>query len=366
MTPQAKTTLFITTDAVGGVWRYSLALARGLADEGRGCTLAVLGPAADAAQRAEADAIPGCRLLQTGLALEWLLKSRAELDRLIQDLARLARRSGAAATHLHAPALAANGWPQPVVAVAHSCMATWWDAVHGGAAPAAIAWHAEATRQGLLRVDAAIAPSAAFAQALARVYDLGRPVTVVYNGLPDATGSALDRAGYVFTAGRLWDEAKNVAVLDAAAARMRVAVRAAGALCTPVGSAVRFDHIEPLGTLSADATRAAMASACIFASPARYEPFGLAVLEAALLATPLVLSDIPTFRELWDGAATFVAAQDAQAWATALDGLAQDKARRVQLGLAARERARRYTQAGMVSATVAIHDGIGARRSRAA
>jgi glycosyltransferase involved in cell wall biosynthesis len=38
-------------------------------------------------------------------------------------------------------------------------------------------------------------------------------------------------------------------------------------------------------------------------APSLYEPFGLAVAEAARAARPLVLSDIPTFRELWGDAA---------------------------------------------------------------
>ena len=46
----------------------------------------------------------------------------------------------------------------------------------------------------------------------------------------------------------------------------------------------------------------------IFVSVSRYEPFGLAVLEAAHAGCALVLSDIPTFRELWQGAASFVIA----------------------------------------------------------
>ena len=50
-----------------------------------------------------------------------------------------------------------------------------------------------------------------------------------------------------------------------------------------------------------------MARTAVFVSPALYEPFGLAVLEAAQAGCALVLSDIPTFRELWDGVALFVA-----------------------------------------------------------
>ena len=57
---------------------------------------------------------------------------------------------------------------------------------------------------------------------------------------------------------------------------------------------------------AAPRSRAGSARCPIFVSAARYEPFGLAVLEAAQAGCALVLSDIPTFRELWDGAALFV------------------------------------------------------------
>jgi hypothetical protein len=49
--------VFMTTDAVGGVWSYSLELARGLAGHGVAIQLAVLGPEPDARQIAAADAV---------------------------------------------------------------------------------------------------------------------------------------------------------------------------------------------------------------------------------------------------------------------------------------------------------------------
>ena len=44
-----------------------------------------------------------------------------------------------------------------------------------------------------------------------------------------------------------------------------------------------------------------MARASIYALPARYEPFGLSILEAALSGAALVLGDIPSLREVWGG-----------------------------------------------------------------
>ena len=70
--------VFMTTDAVGGVWSYSLELARGLAGHGVAVELAVLGPEPDARQIAAADAIAGLSINTTLLPLDWTARSEAE------------------------------------------------------------------------------------------------------------------------------------------------------------------------------------------------------------------------------------------------------------------------------------------------
>ena len=109
-----------------------------------------------------------------------------------------------------------------------------------------------------------------------------------------------------------------------------------------------------------------MAHTASFAAPSLYEPFGLAVLEAAQQGTALLLSDIPVFRELWSGAAVFVQADRPTDWAAAITGLVDDRVRLAELGQAALLRSRRYTQHAMVSATMDVHRGIGQRAQRAA
>ena len=79
------------------------------------------------------------------------------------------------------------------------------------------------------------------------------------------------------------------------------------------------------------------------------------MLEAAAAGCALVLSDIPTFRELWDGCATFVDAHDAPGFAGAIDALIGDQGRRVAQGEAARARSRRYTPAATAAQTYAIY-----------
>ena len=129
VTAPAMPRLLVTTDAVGGVWRYAVDLAGGLADRGIETVLAVMGPPADAAQREEAEAVRGLRLVQTGLPLDWTADSPAALANASAKLAALAALTGVSAAHLHAPALVGDQpWSVPVVAVAHSCVGTWWRA----------------------------------------------------------------------------------------------------------------------------------------------------------------------------------------------------------------------------------------------
>jgi glycosyltransferase involved in cell wall biosynthesis len=348
--------LLITTDAVGGVWRYCIALAQGLAAHGTRCTLAVLGPAPDARQRDEASAIAGCTLVETGFQLDWVLGSRAALDATITGLIALATSTGATSAHLHAPSLACLRWPIPVAVVAHSCMGTWWHAVRQGPMPPDFAWHAANTADGLAAADVVIAPSAAFGRALRQVHRLGRTIEIIPNGLEDHPPRGVPRQGFVLAAGRLWDPAKNMGVLDRAACLVDFPIRAAGPVRAPQGGDFAARHLDLLGTLPGVFMRAVMARAAIFASPARYEPFGLAVLEAAQLATPLVLADIPTFAELWSDAAVFVPPEDESAWAETLTRLMADSDERARLGACARRRARLYTRDAMVTATAALHD----------
>ena len=92
----------------------------------------------------------------------------------------------------------------------------------------------------------------------------------------------------------------------------------------------------------------------VFVSPALYEPFGLAVLEAAQAGCALVLADIPTFRELWDGAALFVPPSDDRAIAATLSTITADTALRTRMAAAAERRAADYTIGKSADALAAL------------
>jgi len=89
-----------------------------------------------------------------------------------------------------------------------------------------------------------------------------------------------------------------------------------------------------------------------------YEPFGLAVLEAADAGCPLVLSDIPTFRELWGGVAAFVDPMNADAFAETISLVVSDDFARAEMGRRAQKRARRFTVETMAGKMAAIYRGL--------
>jgi glycosyltransferase involved in cell wall biosynthesis len=87
------------------------------------------------------------------------------------------------------------------------------------------------------------------------------------------------------------------------------------------------------------------------------------VAEAARAARPLVLSDIPTFRELWGDAALYVPPGDADALAVAVNCLAADPDLRRTLGRMAQSRARRFTVAAQARAMAGLYGHVLARRA---
>jgi glycogen(starch) synthase len=358
--------VLLSTDAVGGVWTYSLDLAKGLAEADIETLLVVLGPSPSPDQMAEAYAVQRLALIDTGLPLDWTACEPAEVLEVGAAIRGLARGGRADLVHLNNPALAAEGgFSVPVVGACHSCVATWWSAVKAGPMPADFRWRVQQNWRGMLACEALIAPTRAFAEDVARTYEIPAP-HVVWNGRePAEPRASIEREPLVLTAGRLWDEGKNIALLDAAAGLIGRPIYAAGAATAPDGSGVELQHILPLGRLSATCIAAWLQRASIYASSALYEPFGLGVLEAAQAGCALVLSDIATLRELWDDAAVFVDPRDPAAYAAAFQRLLDDPAERRRLGARAKARSVRYSAGRMSTATLEIYRRLQPRLAKA-
>lgn len=347
--------VLMTVDAVGGVWTYALDLAAGLAAAGIRTSLAVLGPSPAADQITEANAVPGLTLIDTGLPLDWTAAHAETVDYAAARIRALAGELAVDLVHLNTPALAGpERFAQPVISVAHSCLATWWSAVRRGPPPEDFRWRIQAHWRGLMASDAVITPSGAFADDTLRAYETVRPFVVPNGRRAEPPTPEQPRRGVV-TTGRLWDDGKNIVTLDRAAARLSVPMRAIGPQSGPHGEHRSLRHARPLGRLSSETVRAELRSSAVFTSASLYEPFGLGVLEAAQAGCALVLSDIPTFRELWDGVALFAPPHEDAAFAEAIQTLCDDTEQRQALADAARKHATRFSVEAMTAGVLDVY-----------
>jgi glycosyltransferase involved in cell wall biosynthesis len=200
---------------------------------------------------------------------------------------------------------------------------------------------------------------------LRRLYGIRRG-RVIPNGR-DPDGLRPDaKEAFVLTATRLWDDAKNVRALDRAAAGLRWPVYAAGNAIGPDGHSHRFGNLSLLGHLDGRALKSSISRAAVFALPAKYEPFGLSVLEAALAGCALILGDIPSLREHWDGVAIFVPPDDADLLRLALSSLIDDPQLRHTLAMRARRRALGFSTRRMALAYLRVYEAALARKEAAA
>ncbi len=337
--------ILMTADAVGGVWKYTVDLGRAFTARGIATTVAVMGPPPSEHQRREASNA-GIEVVDRPYRLEWMDDPWADVAQAGAWLLDLERTRTPSLVHLNGYVHASLPWRAPAIVVAHSCVRTWWKAVKSEAAPSSVDRYTAAVRAGLVAARAVVAPTTAMARAVRDEY--GAPDSV--HSIPNGCGSFGDadtllaaKEPFVLAAGRAWDEAKNITALCDVAASLAWPVHVAGDASSPDGAVTRLPGVHLLGRVSSSEMERWYRRASIYALPARYEPFGLSVLEAAAAGCALVLGDIPSLRENWTGAALFVPPDDRAALQATLDRLISRPAERLDLASRAHARALGFT-----------------------
>jgi glycogen synthase len=181
---------------------------------------------------------------------------------------------------------------------------------------------------------------------------------VVHNGRAAAQYRPGRKAAYVLAAGRLWDAAKNLETLTRIAPALHLPIYIAGESRHPDGGEADLPHVRTLGQLTPEALCKWYARAPIYVLPARYEPFGLSVLEAALSGCALVVGDIDSLRELWGGAACLVPPDDECTLIETVNRLTADQNERETLAALARRRAMRYSAERMARGYLELYGAL--------
>jgi glycosyltransferase involved in cell wall biosynthesis len=350
----------MTTDTVGGVWTYAIELSRALQRRGAHVTLAAIGRTSAEQRRA----VAGLAIVERDFRLEWMHDPWDDVRASGEWLLDVCAQARPEAIHLNGYAHAALPWPSPPLVVGHSCVLSWFDAVRGEPAPPQFDLYRREVMRGLRAAGLVVAPTYAMLRALDRFYGPLPRARAIWNARDARLFTPVEKERLVLAAGRLWDEAKNLRVLDEAAAESPWPVYVAGDAQHPDGGAASATNVRHLGPLAPEALATWMAHAPIYASPALYEPFGLSVLEAALCGCALILGDIPSLRELWTGMAVFVDPRDPCAVAGAIRRLATDDAERGRLAELARARALQLDPDVMAAQYFSAYAALARGRSR--
>jgi glycogen synthase len=304
--------VLLTTDVVGGVWDFCVTLASGLRAVGDDVVLLAIGsPTLDQRQSARA---AGAQLVTAPLKLEWMRDSDVDVEVTPSLVAQVARQVGADVVHANQFAAACAEVEVPLVLTIHSDVLSWrrWT-LGDDSVPPEWRGYAQLLSRAVSQARSVVAVSRFLADEVTELYGVNRPIGVVHNAWPAAEINAAPRERTTLVAGRIWDAAKNIPlVADAAHGWDPGPVYLAGEQAHPDGGTAAVPQpLRPLGFLNREELDGQFDRAKVYISAARYDPFGLLPLQAALHGCELLLSDIPSYREVWGTSATYFRSGDA-------------------------------------------------------
>lgn len=334
-----KMKILMTTDTVGGVWTYVMSLCKCLEHYNVEIHLLSMGGMLSEEQQAQVNAISCICIYQSSFKLEWMQSCERDVQSAREWVAFMYNKIRPDIIHFNNFGQTLGSWNCPVITVYHSCVISWWIAVKGENPPPEWGKYIQAVRNTIEVSDVIVAPSHSMLEQARTANGDFKNAKVIYNGLDSPSEYIGEKEYIVLTAGRIWDEAKNIKMLLKTAKHIEWPVYIAGnhhISGTPPVSIVENVHF--LGHLTHKKLQHYMRRASIFVMPAQYEPFGLSVLEAARSSCALILADIPSFREIWGDAAVYFDQNEEVEIQKALQNLIADEELRVQISQRAYER----------------------------
>ncbi|MEK6396789.1 MAG: glycosyltransferase family 4 protein [Terriglobus sp.] len=353
--------ILLTTDTIGGVWTFTRDLSESLLQHGHDVCLVSFGRAPFPAQHAWMERVREqwwghFTYLASDAPLEWMQTNNrcwSEGNELMQE----------AVDHFHPDALHLNQFcfgavavDVPKIVTAHSDVLSWATDCRSNGLESSkwLSTYCDLVMRGLQGADVVVAPSAWMLEALQKNFPTATaPNRVIYNGRSSQPSTGQQRKLQAVTLGRLWDEAKGIDSL--LKVRWPLPMFIAGEQNVNTASAPRTTtgNVHWLGRLDDNEVTSLLQSSSIYIAPSRYEPFGLAPLEAALCGCALVLRDLPSFREIWADAALYFSSE--RELEDSVDTLHNDDAYLNIMQQAAAQRAERYSVERMSAAYLSLY-----------
>jgi glycogen(starch) synthase len=318
--------VLITTDVVGGVWQFTHELAAGLLSEGSSVALVSFGGEPSEEQCGECARLSSqyrdTFVYENSCApLEWMQENEGAYHEPAPMLIRMIKEFDAEILHSNQFCFGALPVDIPKVITAHSDVLSWAEACRGEPLENSrwLRQYCRLVTDGLNGAAAIVAPTRWMLNALRRNFPLRARCEVIPNGRTLADAVSPVRHLRAVVAGRLWDEAKDIRMLGDV--NSPIAFLAAGGTQQSGARGPQYLRgVTLLGRRKNEELLRLFRESAIYICTSRYEPFGLAPLEAALCGCAVLARDIDSLREVWqDGALYF---SDAASLSTLLNEMA--------------------------------------------
>ena len=328
--------VLVTTDTLSGVWTYTQELVTGLVARGVRVTLVSMGDIPLPQQTSWMESLGGLDYRPTAFRLDWMESGAQDVRECSSYLAALVKEVRPDLLHLNQLCYGSLPIATPRIVVAHGDLLSWWLAVHGHEPKESrwLRWYRSAVTDGLLQASVVVAPSVWMLETIRDSYAAPRRDAVIYHGRnPISFNPYVSKNDSVLAVGRLLDAGKQVSLLTQHKHPLPVCiinsdepvVKQDLRISADVKVAPEEGNLSLKGAQTEAQLRMLYSRASIFAATSRYEPLGLATLEAALSRCAIVANDIPLFREIWGDAAVYFEANDARSLAEVLRRLYEQR-----------------------------------------
>ena len=328
--------VLLTADTLTGTWTYARELVTGLVGRGVRVTLVSFGDVPLPEQIAWMDNLPGFDYHPTAFRLEWMQEGEADFDEASAYLLSLIAELKPDLLHLTQYCFGALPVNIPRIVVAHGDLLSWWVAVHGHEPRETqwMRWYRGMVADGIRGASVVVSPSLFMLDSIRMCYAKPDDSLVIYNGRnPLLFNPYASKDDSVLSVGKLWDAGKQVSLLTQHSHPLPVCIVAADQPVEVVRFPMRADvklkteeyDVAFRGPQTEAQLRMLYSRSSIYVATSRYEPFGMAPLEAALSRCAIVANDIPVFREIWGDAAVYFRANDAASLAATLRRLSEDR-----------------------------------------
>ena len=359
--------VLVTADTFSGVWIYARELVTGLVTQGAQVTLVSFGEIPLPDQTAWMQNLHGLQYHPTAFRLDWMEEGEQDHRAAEEYLCEVVHDTRPDLLHLNQLGFGALPVPMPRVVTAHGDVMTWWLAIHGKepAASPWLRWYRATVVEGLKRADVVAASTHWMRDMLRFAYgDIFAAHVIAPGRNPIYFNPFVAKEELVLAIGRLWDTGKQVSLLTQHSHRQPVCIVGADnpipTPSLPIRADVRVSTGEHEVSLKGAQTEAQLrvlySKSPVFAATARYDPTGLASVEAAFSRCALVANDTPAYREMWGDAALYFERDNSESLARVLGQLDQDREMVRLYGTRAYNRAReRFTARRMVDDYLALY-----------